>query len=61
VLIAVQFHIRRAGDVLGEVAAVFDRPPRISALVHHQRGGADNWQHLTHVDRHVHLLQRLIG
>ena len=60
-LITVQFHIRRAGDVLGEVAPVLDPDPRISALVHHQRGGADNRQHFTHIDGHIHPLQRLVS
>jgi hypothetical protein len=58
-LIAVQLQVSRPRDVLGEIAAVFDREPRIAALLHHQRGSADHRQHVTHVDCQIHPLQRL--
>jgi hypothetical protein len=61
VLITVQLHIRRPGDVLGQAAAVLDPHPRITALMHHQRGGTDDRQHLAHVDGHIHPVQRLKG
>ena len=40
---------------------MFDRDPRIGALMHHERRGADKGQHITYVDRHVHPLERLDG
>jgi hypothetical protein len=45
--------------VRGQVAAVLDRDPRVSVLMQDQRRHAEEAQHMTHVDAHIHLVQRV--
>lgn len=56
-----QFEERRAGDALGDVAALLDRHPLVVDVVEDERGHADRRQHVTHVDEQVHVRERLLG
>jgi hypothetical protein len=51
----------RAGDALGDVAALFDAHVVVGAAVHDERGDADRREQRAHVDQRVHLVERPDG
>src|SRR5205085_10032839 len=49
-----QLDIGRAGDVLGHVPGMADVDPRVTAAVQDQGRDVDPWEHVAHVEAHVH-------